>query len=490
MTIQFNCKCGKLLNVPAIHSGKSFKCKACNTIVIIPNASNIHSATTLPPNKTTTNSSVPTKIKTIMSPIAESKIRIDSIQPDYSDDKTPIDQAALFNCSYCEEEFHLNAIKCKHCGKVFKTETDLSEKTLIQTKIVSTEFIVWISILTFGLYYIFFLERIFKELNRRGYRNISPWKAIGLSLIPFFNLIWLIILWREIARFFVNEYDIRNLKKPSVTLFLYWPLCALINLVTPIILLFNHIINWHFINDFTLILTSIFILIIEIFALTKAQNLLNEIPFISTSDEPAFKASNPKATLSLTFACIGTMFAPLEILAIILGHMALNEIKKNYGQKGKGFAKAGLVIGYSYIIFIISIIIFIGVFQNKNDDLTANRIQRKDQLSSISNLTKNYEYKFNRPIQSFDELQKLYTVLPKLKPATLSSESYIFFNNEFVSEQNKNKWRGYGKIWIYEKKPDSSGQRFYLSRTNHVIEVSEAQFQKLLKEEITNFNSP
>jgi len=49
---------------------------------------------------------------------------------------------------------------------------------------------------------------------------------------------------------------------------------------------------------------------------------------------------------------------PLFIIAIILGHMSLSEIKKSSGRlKGEGIALAGLILGYLGIIFIPIILI-------------------------------------------------------------------------------------------------------------------------------------
>lgn len=49
---------------------------------------------------------------------------------------------------------------------------------------------------------------------------------------------------------------------------------------------------------------------------------------------------------------------PLFIVAIVLGHMSLSEIKKSSGRlKGEGIALAGLILGYLGIIFIPIILI-------------------------------------------------------------------------------------------------------------------------------------
>ena len=53
-----------------------------------------------------------------------------------------------------------------------------------------------------------------------------------------------------------------------------------------------------------------------------------------------------KALLSLIFG-IFIFFFPLSLVAVILGHLSLSEIKKSAGRlTGEGLATAGLVLGY------------------------------------------------------------------------------------------------------------------------------------------------
>ena len=61
---------------------------------------------------------------------------------------------------------------------------------------------------------------------------------------------------------------------------------------------------------------------------------------------PGPTATSMKAVLSLVFG-VCFFFFPLSVVAIVLGHLALSEIKKSAGQlTGGGLAKAGLVLGY------------------------------------------------------------------------------------------------------------------------------------------------
>lgn len=51
---------------------------------------------------------------------------------------------------------------------------------------------------------------------------------------------------------------------------------------------------------------------------------------------------------------------PLWFLAIIFGHIALNQItRSNGGQKGRGLALAGLVLGYVWLAIFLPIFVLV-----------------------------------------------------------------------------------------------------------------------------------
>lgn len=52
-----------------------------------------------------------------------------------------------------------------------------------------------------------------------------------------------------------------------------------------------------------------------------------------------------------------------SILAIIFGHVALNQIRRNpHGSQGKGMAIAGLVLGYAGIVVFVILLVVVAVF--------------------------------------------------------------------------------------------------------------------------------
>jgi peptidyl-prolyl cis-trans isomerase B (cyclophilin B) len=64
-----------------------------------------------------------------------------------------------------------------------------------------------------------------------------------------------------------------------------------------------------------------------------------------------YAAPMPTGTNGLAIASlICAFFVP--IVAIILGHIALNQIKKT-GQEGRGLALAGTILGYVFTSFIV-----------------------------------------------------------------------------------------------------------------------------------------
>jgi type IV pilus assembly protein PilA len=71
-----------------------------------------------------------------------------------------------------------------------------------------------------------------------------------------------------------------------------------------------------------------------------------------------------KATASLIFGIAAYVILPFlaAIPAIVLGHLALSDIKKRAGQlKGNGLAIAGMVMGYAQVVFIPFILIIAAI---------------------------------------------------------------------------------------------------------------------------------
>jgi hypothetical protein len=74
--------------------------------------------------------------------------------------------------------------------------------------------------------------------------------------------------------------------------------------------------------------------------------------------------SKPQNVLALmSFITAFLFFIPLNsVISIILGHVALNDIKRNPNQEGEGLAKAGLVISYSLLALAVIFAMVVGFF--------------------------------------------------------------------------------------------------------------------------------
>lgn len=75
----------------------------------------------------------------------------------------------------------------------------------------------------------------------------------------------------------------------------------------------------------------------------------------------AIRPQNVLALMSFISALL--LFIPFNsVISIILGHVALNDIKKNPNQDGEGLAKAGLIISYSLLGLAIIFAMVVGFF--------------------------------------------------------------------------------------------------------------------------------
>ena len=78
--------------------------------------------------------------------------------------------------------------------------------------------------------------------------------------------------------------------------------------------------------------------------------------------QPAYYGvQRPATTNGLAIASLVTAIVGVSLVAVILGHIAMNQINKT-GEQGKGMAIAGLVLGY--LGMLVGIIFFLAVLSD------------------------------------------------------------------------------------------------------------------------------
>lgn len=83
-------------------------------------------------------------------------------------------------------------------------------------------------------------------------------------------------------------------------------------------------------------------------------------------DYRAVPATSPLAVVSLVFGILSWCLLPFigAIVAIVCGHMALNEIRRAPlgAMEGRGMAVAGLVLGYAHLaLVVLGLAVVVGV---------------------------------------------------------------------------------------------------------------------------------
>ena len=90
---------------------------------------------------------------------------------------------------------------------------------------------------------------------------------------------------------------------------------------------------------------------------TNMQNLAP--PLSKTAGELDMKRSG-QATAALILTRIGIFIFPLSIIGIVLGHVSLTKCKADPSLRGKGLARAALIIGYGFLtLIIICVLLFL-----------------------------------------------------------------------------------------------------------------------------------
>jgi type IV pilus assembly protein PilA len=114
-----------------------------------------------------------------------------------------------------------------------------------------------------------------------------------------------------------------------------------------------------------------------------------------------------KATLSLVFGVLAFLFSvPAAVVAIVLGHLARNDIKKSGGRlKGAGMALAGLIMGYiGASIFPLMIIAAIAIPNLLRARIAANEASAVGAVKTIDAAVLTYQSQYHRFPNSLSDL--------------------------------------------------------------------------------------
>lgn len=201
---------------------------------------------------------------------------------------------------------------------------------------------------------------------------------------------------------------------------------------------------------------------------------------------PAAVAATPYATpvptvpVATSGKAIGSLvcgllffFFPASIVAVVLGHIALSEIKKSGGRiGGHGLAIAGLVLGYAGIVFIpfILIIAAIAIPNLLHARVAANEASAVASVRMLANAEINYASNhadagftcsladLSRDNLIADDLASGRKTGYTFELANCSSEPAGGANTKF-------------QVVAYPQSPNQSGRRAFCSDESQVIRV-------------------
>jgi type IV pilus assembly protein PilA len=204
-------------------------------------------------------------------------------------------------------------------------------------------------------------------------------------------------------------------------------------------------------------------------------------------DSPAYQTPLPAGFVPPTSGkAIGSLicgifvfFLPASILAIVLGHLSISEIRKSAGRmKGEGIATAGLILGYLGVVLIpfILIIAAIAIPNLLRAKMAANEASAVGTLRTMNTAIDAYAEKC--PDQGYpSSIERLGPgpgdctgaglVSNILATPNAKNSGYIFFYQP-ASPNAKGKTTSYG-IYADPMVPTSTGTRHFYTDDSGII---------------------
>lgn len=102
-----------------------------------------------------------------------------------------------------------------------------------------------------------------------------------------------------------------------------------------------------------------------------------------------------KGTNGFAIAALITGLVGLNLLGIIFGFVALNQIKQT-GESGRGMAIAGIILGFVWIVVVIGLVLWTFVFVSS---VTNTIIQTPSTFNTLFNELNSSNFQLNAPIQ-------------------------------------------------------------------------------------------
>jgi hypothetical protein len=138
-------------------------------------------------------------------------------------------------CPFCAEENLADAIKCKYCGELLNKQAAQSAGQQFSNAQPVWHFVL-LTIVTFGIYEIYWFYRNWKHLKFHKDLDISPgWRTVGL-FVPIYGIVLAYRQLRDI-RDFSKEAGVDKTYSPGWILFGWLILSALCKLPEPFWLL-------------------------------------------------------------------------------------------------------------------------------------------------------------------------------------------------------------------------------------------------------------
>lgn len=222
---------------------------------------------------------------------------------------------ATKRCPFCAEEILSDAVKCKHCGEWLDKQPIVAQKIIerVEPHYSNAQApwqLVLLSIISFGIYEIYWFYRNWKHLKTHKQLEISPlWRTVGL-FIPIYSIVLIYRQFRDI-RDYAKQAGCETFSSPGWLAFGY----SFLNGISFRLSLYE----WRLTDPGEILATTVLGLLLDLLRLWILVTVQKTLNRFWQKEQPDFEMRSKFSGKEIALIVVGGILWLLGLIGIFVG---------------------------------------------------------------------------------------------------------------------------------------------------------------------------